>query len=83
VIELPCPWCGNRNVSEFRYAGELTPRPDPATATPPMWRDYLYLRGNKAGWAGERWYHRAGCRQYFTLERDTVTDETRPWDGAR
>ena len=25
----------------------------------------------------ERWYHRAGCRQFFVVERDTVTDQTR------
>ena len=83
MIMLPCPWCGDRNVSEFRYAGELVPRPDPATATPPQWRDYLYLRGNQRGWVAEQWHHRAGCRQYFTLDRDTATDETRPREQAQ
>jgi sarcosine oxidase subunit delta len=83
MIMLPCPWCGDRNVSEFCYAGELVPRPDPATVTPPQWRDYLYLRGNQRGWVAERWHHRAGCRQYFTLDRDTATDETRRREQAR
>jgi sarcosine oxidase, subunit delta len=83
MIMLPCPWCGDRNVSEFRYAGELVPRPDPATVTPPQWRDYLYLRGNQRGWVAERWHHRAGCRQYFTIDRDTATDETRPREQAQ
>jgi heterotetrameric sarcosine oxidase delta subunit len=83
MIILPCPWCGDRNVSEFRYTGELVSRPDPATVTPPQWRDYLYLRGNRRGWVTEWWYHRAGCRQYFTIDRDTATDETRPREQAR
>jgi sarcosine oxidase subunit delta len=52
-------------------------RPGPAQVTPRDWRDYLYLRDNTRGWVTERWYHRAGCRQFFVIERDTVTDETR------
>jgi len=82
MIALPCPWCGDRNVSEFRYVSEVVSRPDPATATPQQWRDYLYLRGNARGWVTEWWYHRAGCRQFFTLDRDTRTDETRPREPA-
>ena len=77
MILLTCPWCGPRNVSEFAYDGSLVARPDPADATPREWRDYLYLRDNTRGWVTERWYHRAGCRQFFVVERDTVTDETR------
>ena len=77
MILLTCPWCGPRNVSEFAYAGSLADRPEPADATPREWRDYLYRRDNTRGWVTERWYHRAGCRQFFVVERDTVTDETR------
>jgi sarcosine oxidase subunit delta len=83
MILLTCPWCGTRNVSEFAYGGSLAARPDPADATPREWRDYLYLRDNTRGWVAERWYHRAGCRQFFVAERDTVTDQTRaPRGGA-
>jgi len=77
MIRLTCPWCGSRNVSEFAYGGSLADRPEPADATPREWRDYLYLRDNTRGWVTERWYHRAGCRQFFVVERDTVTDQTR------
>jgi sarcosine oxidase, subunit delta len=83
MILLPCPWCGPRNVSEFGYGGELAPRPDPATATPEEWRGYLYLRANPQGWTAERWFHRAGCQHYFTVERHTLTNEVRPREGAR
>lgn len=83
MILLPCPWCGDRNVSEFGYAGEVAERPDPRTATPDQWRDYLYLRGNRRGWVTERWYHRAGCRRYFLIDRDTRTDQTRAREPTR
>ena len=77
MIQLPCPWCGLRNVAEFRHVGEMTPRPDAATATPQEWRRYLYTRANPRGWVDESWYHRAGCRRYFQLQRHTVSNETR------
>ena len=78
MIELPCPWCGPRNVAEFRHVGEATPRPDPATASPEDWRGYLYLRRNARGWTEETWYHSAGCRRYLRLTRDTVSNRIQP-----
>lgn len=80
MIQLPCPWCGYRNVSEFRYAGEGGRRPDPDTTTPTEWRRYLYMHRNPLGWTRENWYHGSGCRQYFSLERHTETHETRTPD---
>jgi heterotetrameric sarcosine oxidase delta subunit len=82
MIELPCPWCGPRNVSEFRYSGEATPRPDPSTATPQEWREYLYLRRNIRGWVDETWYHSAGCRRFFRVERETESNRIRAAGGA-
>ncbi|MBA3630205.1 MAG: sarcosine oxidase subunit delta [Actinobacteria bacterium] len=77
MMLLPCPHCGPRNSSEFRYVGEGTARPDPGTATIGVWRDYLYTRSNPAGWTTENWFHRAGCRRYFTVERHTVSNAVR------
>ena len=77
MIELHCPNCGRRNVSEFRYVGERHARPDPTTADPATWRGYLYLRDNPAGWVDETWLHRSGCRRYLVIERHTVTNEIR------
>jgi heterotetrameric sarcosine oxidase delta subunit len=77
VILLPCPYCGSRNVSEFRYVGELSERPDPNATGVEEWRVFLYMRANPAGWTTETWYHRAGCRQHFVVERHTVTNEVR------
>jgi sarcosine oxidase, subunit delta len=77
VILLPCPHCGPRNASEFRYLGEVERRPDPDTAGPEEWRAYLYLRRNPAGWTTETWLHGAGCRRILVVERHTVTNEVR------
>lgn len=77
MMLLPCPWCGPRNVSEFGYVGERSPRPDPATTGPSEWRAYLYTRRNARGWTAETWYHGNGCRRHVVIERHTLTNETR------
>jgi heterotetrameric sarcosine oxidase delta subunit len=77
VILLPCPYCGLRNASEFRYVGEVSERQDPNETGVEEWRAYLYARNNPAGWTTETWYHSAGCRQHFVAERHTVTNEVR------
>jgi sarcosine oxidase, subunit delta len=77
VILLPCPHCGPRNASEFRYLGEALERPEPNAAGTGEWRAYLYLRRNPADWTTETWLHRAGCRKFLTVERHTVTNEVR------
>ena len=65
MILVPCPYCGPRNASEFRWGGEIKRRPDPNNATTEQWRDYLYFRRNPAGWITETWCHQAGCGRYF------------------
>jgi sarcosine oxidase subunit delta len=77
MILLPCPFCGPRNVSEFRYAGEASTRPNPNKTDAAGWRTYLYTRNNPAGWTTETWFHSAGCRQHLLIERHTVTNEVR------
>lgn len=74
-MRLPCPWCGLRDVEEFRYggaAGVLRPN-DPVTVDDAAWADYLFYRDNPRGPHRERWVHAWGCRQWFVVERDTVT----------
>lgn len=83
MILIPCPWCGPRNVSEFRYVGEVKARPEPNATTPEQWRTYLYVRNNPAGWTTEKWFHRAGCHRYFTVERDTVRNAVRAAEASR
>jgi heterotetrameric sarcosine oxidase delta subunit len=75
MIVIPCPYCGERNVTEFRFGGEYKKRPaNPAIPeADEAWADYLYLKENSAGLQKEWWYHRAGCRRWFLAERHTVT----------
>jgi sarcosine oxidase, subunit delta len=77
MMMLPCPWCGPRDAGEFAQVGEVTARPDPATATPERWRAYLYLRANARDWITESWYHRMGCRRFIIVQRHTETNEIR------
>lgn len=75
MILLPCPNCGPRNASEFRYGGEARPRPHADTVTPEGWAEYVYMRANTFGFLREWWYHRQGCRRWFIAERHTKTHE--------
>ena len=85
MLLVPCPHCGPRNSTDLRYVGEAKRRPDPGTADAEEWRTYLYLEDNPAGWLKENWYCRSGCRQYFSLERNTATNEFRrpPLPGGK
>ena len=57
---LTCPNCGPRDVSEFRYGGQIA----------------LPSEGsNLPGRQRERWYHRFGCRRWLTAERDVRTND--------
>ena len=77
MLRIPCPWCGLRDLGEFRYGGEAgVERPeDPAACSDQDWADYLYYRNNLKGPQRERWVHIHGCRQWFELSRDTLTHE--------
>lgn len=78
MLVIVCPHCGPRNSSEFRHAGTSRQRPAPISVTPQEWREYLYGQQNAAGWISESWYHTMGCRRFFPMERNTLTNETRP-----
>jgi len=82
MILVPCPFCGSRNSSEFRWCGEVKARPDPNSTTQAEWRDYLYMKSNAAGWIAETWYHREGCGRYFRIERNTLTNEIHAADAG-
>jgi sarcosine oxidase, subunit delta len=74
MILLSCPNCGDRNVSEFHFGGEITFRPTPDQLTQKSWADYLYMRKNVLGLQREWWYHDA-CGCWFIAERHTKTHE--------
>jgi sarcosine oxidase, subunit delta len=71
---LTCPNCGEREVTDFGFGGEVSSRPSGAVS-PRELNAYNYFRRNVAGVQREWWVHRSGCRAWFLAERDTRTNE--------
>ena len=74
---IRCPYCGERDQSDFASGGEAhIARP---TASENMsdaeWAEFVFLRTNPKGVIAERWNHQAGCRRWFNLLRNTATDD--------
>lgn len=78
MLRIHCPYCQElRDEPEFHYSGEAhIARPaDPDACTDQEWGQYLYFRSNPRGLNREMWYHAAGCRKFFNVNRDTVSYE--------
>ena len=77
MLLIECPYCGERDESEFQQGGEAhISRPkNPAELSDEEWADYLFMRQNTKGVFLERWVHLHGCRRWFNMARDTVTHE--------
>lgn len=76
-MRIRCPFCGERDASEFTYLGDAgSRRPDPAAPdAQAQFFDAVYLRDNPAGRHEELWYHGSGCRSWLRVTRDTRTHE--------
>ena len=74
-LTINCPICGKRDGYEFRFGGEEKgPRPDEKNITHQQWCDYVHMRDNVGGVQVEWWYHRDGCRSWFKIRRNTLTN---------
>ena len=75
MLLIKCPWCGERDESEFSYAGEahIARALETEKLSDEEWADYLFMRKNPKGQHREQWLHAAGCRRYFNVQRDTAT----------
>jgi heterotetrameric sarcosine oxidase delta subunit len=76
MLLIPCPWCGEREETEFRCGGEahiVRPK-QPAQMSDDQWADFLFMRSNPKGVQHERWCHVHGCGRWFNVARDTVSD---------
>jgi sarcosine oxidase subunit delta len=76
-MRIQCPFCGERDVSEFAYLGDAhAVRPDPLAADAAVrFFDEVYLRTNPSGPHDELWYHASGCRGWLRVRRNTRTHE--------
>ena len=77
MLLIECPYCGEREESEFHQGGEahLARPKNTDKLSDEEWADYLFMRKNTKGLFLERWVHRHGCRRWFNMARDTVTHE--------
>ena len=74
---INCPYCGEREQSEFKAGGEahiVRPK-QPTELSDDEWAEYLFMRKNIKGIQFERWVHSHGCRKWFNMARDTSNDE--------
>jgi methylglutamate dehydrogenase subunit B len=76
-MRIQCPFCGERDLSEFAYHGDANAlRPDPlGPDVEERFFEAVYLRDNPAGEHEELWYHGSGCRSWLKVRRDTRTHE--------
>jgi sarcosine oxidase, subunit delta len=74
---IDCPYCGERDQSEFANRGEVRPpHPEaPERLSDEEWADFIFMRANPKGLLAERWFHASGCRRFFCMLRNTATDE--------
>ena len=77
MLLIKCPWCGDREETEFHYGGEAhIERPvEPDKLDDTLWADYLFATANTKGLFLERWVHESGCRRWFNMSRNTATNE--------
>lgn len=73
MLRIKCPFCGERDHSEFAYGGDASIDYPNLDAPAEAWHDAVFLRENIRGVQRETWQHTAGCRQWLVVTRDTMT----------
>ena len=76
MLLIPCPFCGPRDETEFRYGAEsgVAMPAEEQAKDDAAWGEWVFVRSNPKGPLDERWYHAHGCRRWFSLRRNTATD---------
>ncbi|MGA2860827.1 MAG: sarcosine oxidase subunit delta [Steroidobacteraceae bacterium] len=82
MLRIRCPWCGERDETEFRYRGDASRSRPAGDAGLAAFTAYAYERENRRGWHLEWWLHVGGCRQLLKVVRHTLTHEIRSVGGA-
>jgi methylglutamate dehydrogenase subunit B len=85
IVRIPCPFCGERDSTEFAYHGDAKYR-RPVPGGPEAANEFyqaVYLRDNPAGPHTELWYHANGCRSWLKVTRNTRTHEILAAELAR
>ena len=82
MIRIQCPFCGERDHSEFGYGGDGSIVYPALDASTEEWEKAVFQRENIRGLQTETWQHVSGCRQWLIVERDTLTHEIRSVKAA-
>jgi heterotetrameric sarcosine oxidase delta subunit len=85
MIRINCPFCGERDHSEFGYGGDASIVYPALDAPMEDWHDAIFMRENICGMQAETWHHVNGCRMWLVVERDTMTHQiksVRPAHGG-
>lgn len=77
MLRIPCPWCGERDETEFRYRGDASRARPAADAGLEIFNTFVFQRDNPRGWHLEWWLHVGGCRRLLRVVRHTVSHEIR------
>ena len=62
------------SLTSLGFSGRARPE-NPNEVSDKEWGEYLFFRSNPKGMHYERWTHDHGCRQWFNVQRHTVTDK--------
>ena len=73
MIRIQCPYCGERDHSEFTYGEDASRQVPTMDADLAQWNEYVYIRQNVRGEHLEYWHHSLGCRAWLKVQRNTVT----------
>ena len=77
MIRIKCPFCGERDHSEFTYGGDASIVYPALDASSDEWHEAVFMRENIRGMQSETWHHVNGCRMWLIVQRDTMTHEIR------
>ena len=75
MIRIKCPYCGERDHSEFTYGGDASVEYPALDASVSDWTKAIFFRENIKGNQKETWHHTNGCRMWLEVERSTITHE--------
>ncbi len=74
-MRIHCPFCGERDSSEFTYLGDASRSRPQGEAGARAFFEAVYIRDNPSGRHQDLWYHGLGCRSWLRVTRDTRTHE--------
>jgi heterotetrameric sarcosine oxidase delta subunit len=83
MLRIPCPWCGERDETEYRYRGDASRARPAADAGLEAFNTFVFQRDNLRGWHVEWWLHVGGCRRLLRVVRHTVSHEIHAVGGAQ